>query len=245
MKTIKVLKALGPIDARSIVRDPLLRWMIFYPLLITGLIRWGIPLLAERLMRQFQFDLVPYYPLLMSFVLLMTPMLAGLVIGFLLLDQRDDQTLTALQVTPLSLNGYLVYRITLPILLSLALTLLIFPMAGLVELGFFPLLLAALSAAPLAPFYALSLAAFAANKVQGFALTKALGILLAPPALAYFVQFPWQLLFGLIPLYWPARLLWLLHAGETGAWFYLLFGLLYQFLLLLGLLHRFNQVMRL
>jgi fluoroquinolone transport system permease protein len=36
----------------------------------------------------------------MSFVLLMTPMLAGIVVGFLLLDQRDDQTLTALQVTP-------------------------------------------------------------------------------------------------------------------------------------------------
>jgi fluoroquinolone transport system permease protein len=223
----------------------LLRWLVFYPLLLAVLIRWGVPPLAARLMAQFQFDLVPYYPLLMSFVLLMTPMLAGMVIGFLLLDQRDDQTLTALQVTPLTLNGYLVYRISMPIVLSLAITLIIFPMAGLVEIGFVPLLLAALSAAPLAPFYALSLAAIAANKVQGFALTKALGVLLVPPVMAYFVPTPWQWFFGLVPLYWPAKLIWLLHAGETSYWFYLLIGLLYQFLLLIVLLRRFNKAMHL
>ena len=105
MKTMRVLQALGAIDLKNVSRDPLLRWMIFYPLLLAGLIRWGVPSLAARLMAQFQFDLAPYYPLLMSFVLLMTPMLAGLVIGFLLLDQQDDQTLTAIQVTPLTLNG--------------------------------------------------------------------------------------------------------------------------------------------
>jgi fluoroquinolone transport system permease protein len=219
--------------------------LVFYPLLLAVLIRWGVPPLAARLMAQFQFDLVPYYPLLMSFVLLMTPMLAGMVIGFLLLDQRDDQTLTALQVTPLTLNGYLVYRISMPIVLSLVITLIIFPMAGLVEIGFVPLLLAALSAAPLAPFYALSLAAIAANKVQGFALTKALGVLLVPPVMAYFVPTPWQWAFGLVPLYWPAKLIWLLHAGETSYWFYLLIGLLYQFLLLIVLLRRFNKAMHL
>jgi fluoroquinolone transport system permease protein len=245
MKMLCVLQALGPIDAKSVSRDPLLRWMVFYPLLLAGLIRWGVPWLTVRLLMQFQFDLTPYYSLLMSFVLLMTPMLTGMVIGFLLLDQRDDQTLTALQVTPLTLNGYLVYRISLPIILSLMITLIIFPLAGLVEIGFGPLFLAALSAAPLAPFYALSLAAFAANKVQGFALTKTLGVLLVPPLLAYFVPPPWQWVFGLVPLYWPVKLFWMLYTNEPGYLFYLVIGLLYQFLLLLVLLRRFNKVMHL
>lgn len=241
MKTVQVLRALGPIDAKSVSRDPLLRWMVFYPLLLSGLIRWGAPLLTVRLMAQFQFDLTLYYPLLTSFVLLMTPMLTGMVIGFLLLDQRDDQTLTALQVTPLTLNGYLVYRLSLPTLLSLIITLFILPLTGLVEIGLGSLLLAALSAAPLAPFYALALAAFAANKVQGFALTKALGVLLLPPLMAYFVPPPWQWIFGLVPLYWPVKLFWLLHANEPDYLFYLVIGLLYQFLLLLVLLRRFTK----
>lgn len=244
-KAMQALKALGPIDARNVSRDPLLRWLVFYPLLIGGLIRWGAPLLAARLMAQFHFELIPYYPLLMSFVLLMSPMLTGMVVGFLLLDQRDDQTLTALQVTPLTLNGYLAYRISVPTMLGLVTTLIIFPLAGLVEIEFGPLLLAGLSAAPLAPFYALMLATFAENKVQGFALAKALGVLLVPPVVAYFVSPPWQWIFGLVPLYWPAKSLWLLLAGETGYWFYLLVGLLYQFALLTILLRRFNRAMHL
>lgn len=238
---MRVLIALGPVDAKSVSRDPLLRWLMFYPLLLAGLVRWGVPWLAGTLLAKFQFDLAPFYPLLMSFVLVMTPMLAGLVIGFLLLDQQDDRTLTALQVTPLTLTGYLVYRLSLPLGLSLAITMIIFPLTGLVALGFGPLFLAALSAAPLAPFYALVLAAFAANKVQGFALTKALGVLLVAPLLAYFVPPPWQWLFGLVPLYWPAKLLWLLQAGQTGFWPVLLAGLLYQGLVLVALLRRFDQ----
>lgn len=97
----------------------------------------------------------------------------------------------------------------------------------------------------LGPIYALLLAAFATNKVQGFALTKALGVLLVPPVLAYFVPAPWQWLFGLDPLYWPAKLLWLLHAGQASYWLYLFIGLLYQFLLLIILLRRFNRAMHL
>jgi len=238
---MRVLIALGPVDAKSISRDPLLRWLMLYPLLLAGLVRWGVPWLAGTLLTRFQFDLTPFYPLLMSFVLVMTPMLAGLVIGFLLLDQQDDRTLTALQVTPLTLTGYLVYRLSLPLGLSLVITMVIFPLTGLAPLEVGPLFLAALSATPLAPFYALVLAAFAANKVQGFALTKALGVLLVAPLLAYFVSPPWQWLFGLVPLYWPAKFLWLLQAGQASPWPVLLLGLLYQGLVLLVLLRRFNR----
>lgn len=238
---MKALRALGPIDVKNIGRDPLLRWLIFYPLLIAALLRWGAPFLARRLAEQGQFELAPYHPLLMGFVLVMTPMLAGIIIGFLLLDQRDDQTLAALQVTPLTLNGYLLYRITMPLILSLVMTVMIFPLAGLVEIEFLPLLLAALGAAPLAPLYALGVAAFAANKVQGFAVTKALGVLLVFPALAWFVPLPWQLAFGLVPLYWPVKLYWLLQAGQPYAWLYGLGGWLYQFGLLALLLRRFNR----
>ncbi len=243
MKTAQALRALGPIDAKSVVRDPLLRWIAFYPLLPALMIRWGAPWLAVRLQEQYGFDLVPYYPLLVSFVLLLTPMLAGMVIGFLLLDQRDDRTLSALQVTPLSLNGYLLYRVSLPVALSFLVTLAVVPLAGIVAVGTGTLLLSALASAPLAPFYALTLGAFAENKVQGFALTKAMGILLIPPVMAYFVPPPWQYAFGLDPVYWPAKLFWMLQAGETGYPAVLFAGLAWQGILLVVLLRVFNRVM--
>jgi fluoroquinolone transport system permease protein len=241
MTILGVVRALGPIDARSVRRDPLLRWLIFYPLVMALLIRWGVPILRTYLLARFQFDLNPYYPLLMSSVLLMTPMLAGIVVGFLLLDQRDDQTLIALQVTPLTINGYFAYRITVPTLLSFGVTVAIFPVAGLLQLAPFALIGASFGACLLAPIYALFLGAYASNKVQGFALSKAVGVLLIPPVVAYFIDSPWQILFGLDPLYWPAKVLWLLATNSSAAWRYLLTGMLVQLVVLRLLMSRMNR----
>ncbi len=244
MQALKVVKGLGPIDARSIGRDALLRWLIALPVFVAVAVRWGLPLVVARMGELIEQDLAAFYPAIAGCALLLiSPALCGMVIGFLLLDQRDDRTLIALQVTPMPLHSYLLYRLAAPMLISLAMTLVAFAVAGLLQIGVLPLLLAALSAAPLAPLVALALASFAENKVQGFALTKASGLLLIAPLIAYFVRSNWQFAFGIVPTYWPALLYWTMQAGERYALFYLLAGLVYHALLLAALLRRFNRVM--
>lgn len=246
MNGLRVLRALGPIDLHSVQRDPLLGWLLVYPLVIALVLRLGMPLVADWALARWQLDLTPFYPLIASFVLLTPPMLTGMVVGFLLLDERDDRTLSALQVTPLTLGQYLAYRLGMPMLASMTVTLAVIPLLGLVDLGPTEVLLVGLAAAPIAVLYALALAAFAQNKVQGFALIKAMGILTLPPILAWFVASPWQWLFGLDPLFWPAKLLWMVAAGDAGATLLATFaaGLAYQLLLIRLLLRRFHQVMR-
>jgi fluoroquinolone transport system permease protein len=241
MKAIAVLKALGPVDYKSIRRDSLLNWIIFLPLGIALLLRFLIPWLAQQVLVQFHFDIRPYYPLLVSMILQLAPMMCGMVIGFLLLDQRDDQTLTALQVTPLSLNGYFLYRISLPVVLSLVMGVMVVPLLNLANLDFISLLAAALTSAPLAPIFALFLGVFAQNKVQGFALMKSMGAVFIPPLVAYLITSPWQLAFGLAPTYWSMKVFWVLHAGEPFGWIYLIVGLVYQALLIWLLVRRFNK----
>ncbi|MCZ6915583.1 MAG: hypothetical protein O7I93_02300 [Gemmatimonadetes bacterium] len=243
MRYAAAVKALGPIDLKSTLRDPLLRWLVVYPIFLGVMIRFGVPWMTPRLVGRFGFDLEAYSWLLMSFMLLTTPIIAGVVIGFLLLDQRDDHTLTALQVTPLTLKGYLVYRTTTPIMLSVAIVFVIFPVAGLVEIGFLPLLAAAIGAGPLAVVFALVLAGFANNKVQGFALAKALGIVLVPAVVAYFVDTRWQLLFGILPVYWPVKFFWTLESGASGGWGYWAVGLAYQGVIIWALWRRVDRVM--
>lgn len=244
MRAVQVLRSLGPIDARSVVRDSLLRWALVLPLLGALVVRWLLPLMLARMGEAVQADLLSSYaPLAGAVLLLLAPMMAGMVVGFLLLDQRDDGSLRALQVTPLPLSSYLVYRLAAPMLLSLVLTLAMFPLAGFMALSAGALLLAALAAAPLAPLLALGLAVVAENKVQGFALLKASGLPLVVPLAAYFVQGPWQLAFGIVPTYWPSRLYWALLQGEPQSWLYLGAGLAYQALLLWLLLRRFETVM--
>ena len=242
MKAIKALRALGPIDAKNIWRDSLLSLMIFTPVLIGVVLRWLVPWISTLLRQELGFDLPPYYPLLMSLIVISMPIYFGFVIGFLLLDHRDDQTLMALQVTPLTLKGYLIYRISVPMLISIIATMIVHPVGGLVSMPPFNVLLTAIASAPLAPSFALFLAAFADNKVKGFALAKGSGVIFVPAVLAYFVTSNWQLAFGVFPTYWMIKLYWVLHNGEAHAWFYFLVALVYQAVMLLVLMHRFNRV---
>ncbi|MFO7538130.1 MAG: hypothetical protein R6X32_08710 [Chloroflexota bacterium] len=245
MNVIQTWRALGPVDMRNVWRDPLLRWLIVLPLVAALAARWFLPSLLAQVEALLQVPLLPYYSPFMGYaIVLLGPMLAGVVIGFLLLDQRDDQTLIALQVTPLSLNNYLFYRLTVPVLISIPLTMVTLLLSGLAPGGTIALLAVALVAAPMAPLFALFLAAFATNKVQGFALQKGMGIIMLPPLLAYFVPAPWTWLFGLVPTYWPAQVLWLAQADNGRFWLPLIIGLLLQMFLLWLLLRRYNRIMR-
>ena len=236
------IRALGLIDVKSIARDSMLRWLIGMPVVFALLFRWGVPMLRDVLAERYAFDLAAYYPLLTSFLVLIVPALMGSVVGFLLLDQRDDRTLTALQVTPLTVEGYLLYRIAVPMAVSVGLMMVMIAITDLVSMGAVPALIASLQLAPVAPLYALFVGAFASNKVQGFALLKAAGVLAWPPILAYFVSSQWQEAFGIDPMYWPVKVFWMLESGEAGVWLYFLIGLLYQTLLGAILLRRFKAV---
>ena len=243
MISLKTLRTLSTMDALSVSRDTLLRGMVIVPLILAIATRWLFPPAIERAGALLPFDVQSIYPQFTSYVLLLlAPTICGMVVGFALLDQRDDHTLTALQVTPLPLGVYLTYRLATPILLSCAMTLVALPLSGQANLNILELLLVSLAAAPLAPIVALFLGAYAANKVQGFALQKALSILLIAPFIGTFLPMPWKLLIGLVPTYWPAAFLWALQDGTSQAWFLLPVGLLYQIVLLMGLLRRFNRI---
>lgn len=241
MNASRVLRALGPIDVASIRRDSMLRWMFAMPVLFALMFR-GLAALASDWLAGFGVDLAEYYPLIAALLVLLAPMLYGVVVGFLLLDQKDDQTLTALRVTPLTARGYLAYRIAIPVALSVLMTPVVLALSGFSGLGLGQGLLAGFAAAPLAPAFALFMAAFASNKVQGFALMKAAGVINWPPLLAWFVESDWQLAFGIVPTYWPAKFTWALEAGDPAAWVYFFVAVTILALVTLLFQKRFERV---
>ncbi len=239
---LAALRALGAADAAGVGRDPLLRVMVLLPLGVALAARWLLPAPLARAGALLGIDLLPFYgPVISYALLLLAPSVCGMVVGFLLLDQRDDRTLLALRVTPLPLAAYLAYRLAAPSLLSLLMTAVALPLSGAAGVGPGEVLLAALAAAPLAPLGALFLAVFAADKVQGFALQKALGVLVVAPLTGALAPLPWGLLAGLAPSLWPAALLWEMQAGGGCAAALLLISLAYQGVLLALLLRRFQR----
>ena len=150
MHTLQILKGLGPLDAKTVGRDALLRAVIGLPLMIALLTRLLVPILAQQISAMTGLAVSAYQaPIMSGALLLITPTICGLVVGFLLLDQRDDRTLAALQVTPLPPRAYLAYRLAAPLLLSFAMTMVAFPLAGLAGTGIVAVLLSAPLAARL------------------------------------------------------------------------------------------------
>lgn len=245
MNAARVVAALGPADVRRVRRDNLLAWVIGLPVGAALLMRFGVPPLTGWLSSTYGFDLVPFYPVVGGyFVVVMMPIVLGFVVGFLLLDERDDDTLRALQVTPLSPVAYLAYRAGVPTLVSLLLMPALVPLAGLSPLGLGATLVVAVASAPLAPLFAFTLPAFARNKVQGFALVKLLGALMMLPVLAYVVPDPWRWLFGIVPSFWSLQTLWSLTDGGpllSPSTLWPVIAVVYPAVLLVPLGHRFSR----
>lgn len=239
-----IFRSLGPIDIRNIRRDSMISWMILLPVMLALFMRWGVPPITARLMQQYNFDFTTYYPVLLAYFFVgMCPMIFGALIGFLLLDEKDDKTLTALQVTPLPLNSYILYRVAIPVILTIVLMFIIFPLSNMVIFNPRTIFLTAISAAPMAPMLALFFASFAQNKIQGFALMKLTGVVLLAPVFAYFVTSNWELAFGLLPTYWPLKVYWMLSAGETNVWLYVIVAVVYQSLITAYFARRFYKVL--
>lgn len=241
MSTLRVLIRLGPVDLKNIRRDSLLMWVPIIPFLLVLVLRWGLEPLTTLIELQAGRDLVPWYPLIMSSFAVMLPAMIGTIVGFLLLDERDDGVLDALLVTPVSTGAWVGYRIAAPLAVAFALTLITYPLVGVTPLPLVDLAAAAALAAFGAPFMALFLASFADNKVTGFAMMKLMNAVQILPVVAYFVPPPAQLLFGIVPAYWPMKIVWLAADGRPYG-VYLAAGLVVNVATVGLLLRRFDRV---
>lgn len=239
-KTLTLLRSLGPVDLRSVARDSMLLLITGGSLALALALRFAVPFLTDWLQTRFGLDIVPYYPLLMSLVLFMAPGMMGIVIGLLLLDERDDRTLTALMVTPIPLSSYVTYRLGLPILLALLITPPAVLIAGLIVIPLGQLLLISALTSISAATTALLLVTLAENKVTGLAVLKGIQGIQALPMAAYFLSPPLEWIAGIVPSYWPLAVYWRMAVGEAY-WGYLLIGVLINVAAVWFLLRRYER----
>jgi hypothetical protein len=95
-------------DWKKWLRDPLLLVAGTGPLLLASLARIALPFVNEQYLPSV--SLVPYYPLVLGFVVTFPPYIYGFVVGFFVLEDREEGVLAALRTTPLTGRGYLRYR---------------------------------------------------------------------------------------------------------------------------------------
>lgn len=202
-------------DLKQITRDPMLAFSLLGPLLLAVALRFGVPFAAEIVRSKFGTDISGYYHIIVSFMILLTPLILGMLSGFLILDERDENLINYFAVTPLAKRGYFMYRLSVPILLSAVCSMFLLLFIDLVPFDSLSSLLMIPMLALEAPIITLFLVAFASNKVEGLALSKAAGLIIFAPALIFVLPMPWQLIAGIVPAYWISKTFLLGLEGES------------------------------
>jgi len=206
--------------------------------------RYAIPWINDLIVDTpaFTFNLADYYPVLIGYMLYVGALLAGMIIGFIVLDERDDNTLKALMVTPMSLRQYMWYRLLVPAVIGFVFVLAMFLLINLEVPALWQMILLAIVNGMTASWIMLIFAIFAQNKVQGFAVQKVLGTVGLILFGSWFFAAPLEYLTGIFPTYWFLKSYWLMLESDPGWMTFMVIGIVYNAAIIWFLLKRFEKV---
>ena len=211
-------------DAKSVGRDPTLLFAIVMSALPPFMFWLWAPGWEEAALASFGVESLSRY--LAPVFLVMPAMLLGWVTGCLLLEDRDDGTLLAVDVTPLGKAGFFTYRA----LVTAAVTAVVTAPSCAVVISEQPATLwvaLTLLISIEAVCAAFVLPALARNKVEGLAITKLTNLFAVAPLLAL-IDSPLRYLAGLIPTFWIGEALSLSDVRYLDPALIITFGVAYH-----------------
>ena len=178
-------------------------FFVFFPVILGVIGYFIIPIVQD--------SVAPGNPtpqIVAMFLILITGYIFGAVTAFTLLDDRDDNVLMSLKITPISVRLYVVLKLIISYIFGIfATVLLIYATGFLPNASFGNIVMISLIGALQGPSVALIVNSFAKNKVEGFVIMKMSGLLLMIPVLVFFI-FNWQEVFLIFaPGFWPGRLI--------------------------------------
>ncbi len=228
-------------ELKKWMRDPMTRFMLFYPLLFGVIGRYALPVIADNS----GFSIESNADFILVALTLMMPIIYGAVIGFSILDDRDDQIINSVRITPLNLNFFMIFRLAMVYLLAFAASIFVMWFVEIGTLAWKDILLIAFLASFSAPLTGLLINIFANNKIEGFAIMKLVGMIIILPIISLFFNDARELFFAVIPAFWPGKIISALIHGEgqmflsSSAYFWV--GLLYILILNLITYRRFSR----
>ena len=198
-----MIKTVIKAELRKMVRDKMYRFFAIYPIILGFIGYLLIPYIDNRVPET---SLVP--EIIVMFLILMTAYVFGALMGFTLLDDKDDKVLMSLKITPISVKYYVVTKLVISFFFGIIATI-IFVVATnfLPDAALWEIVLITIVSSLQAPGVALIVNSFANNKVEGFVIMKLSGMILILPVVAFFV-IEWQEIFlAFAPGFWSARMI--------------------------------------
>ncbi|MBN2609920.1 MAG: hypothetical protein JXB00_00015 [Bacteroidales bacterium] len=207
---IKTIVSLIVNDFRNIFRDDILKVLLFVPVMMILLIRFGLPALVNLLP-----ELQEYCFLIVALFGLVIASFPAFIISFIMLDEKDEGIFIMYKVLPMSDVKFFIYRLGFLICFSFFYSILLLVVQMSIILNWWQVVLAALLFSFLPPAITLLTVTFARNKIEGVTLMKFLNFILFLPVAGFFVPVPWKFIFGVIPVFWSFRVLEVMGQNTT------------------------------
>lgn len=190
-------------EIKKWTRDPMMGFMLIYPIIFAFLGRYLLPWLSEK----YGFNFEPFTDLILVILVLFIPIAFGALIGFSLLEDRDDNILINIRVTPLSIHQFLSLRLVGIYILCVIATIFVIWFSKVGNLAMKNIISISLLASLEAPISGLLINALARNKIEGFAIMKAGGSIVVFPIVALFFNGAKELFFSFAPGFWSAKVI--------------------------------------
>jgi len=195
MSFVKKFGAIYKTDLKLLRRDPMLLYSVVMTLVLLLIIRY------------FKDRIGVYYSLLALLGLIFIPMIFGMIPGFMMADEKEDKTIQALKVIPISSEAFLAYRLTWASIVVAVFTF-VAPYILDIEIpqkGILALMTLFLFEVWI---YGLLITVFSESRMQALTVSKVIGwFLMLPPVIKLVVVWrnlstDWSKFTAFLPTYW-------------------------------------------
>ena len=185
-------------ELKNIIREKMTIFMVFYPFILGAIGRLLI-----------DYEVITGQEVEVTAILLtvITGFIFGAVGGFSLLDDRDDQVLTSIQISPVPVQWYIWFKVGFTYVLAVLGGFFMIWIVRVIDLSVPQILLVALLNALQVPFVMFIINAFSTNKIEGYVTMKGVGFLVIFPAIGFFYLDAIEWVFALAPAHWAAKAL--------------------------------------
>ncbi|MEN8906426.1 MAG: hypothetical protein ABF289_10760 [Clostridiales bacterium] len=218
-------------DLKQLYREPMMALFFMLPIIMAPLFKVILLFVYPFSQRFFIFELAPYNDFILSLVLLLVPGMLGVVMGFMLLDDKDGKIIELLSITPLGRSGYIIIRLTFIAIATMIYTIYSYYVMELSLVTLPAILFIGMLLCIYATIIGLIFINLATDKVKGLTYAKGLNIMLIF-VFADLLKTPWITFFAqCFPTYWVYKII-ETHAASYSLFFGLLVHLLWFMIML-------------
>lgn len=208
-------------ELKTLFKDSTNIFMLSYPVIMILMLGVILPILLNKT------DDAPIEAILIILIVALAvgSFVSGAMLGFSLIENKDEKTILNIGVTPIKVEGYAIFKSTYAYFISIISNLIIVGGLKIINndvyivhignesihlldnLSWLHIIVFAMVSGLFVPFVALTLGTIAKNKIEGFAYVKSGGFIVMLPVLMILNFFSdiKQYILGVIPSFWPIK----------------------------------------